>query len=140
MLESSVNLVRRSLLYLLPLFPCYHSRCCKTFHPFLRHRDSNPWYHENSSLAGLELISQRKYKSVSSSLLKQFAQSRSFYMKTIQTMNSIPRTSLYLNSEVLLVGLFSPFIFLLSKSFQVFMLPMICIFSFLCLRNLLFFS
>ena len=140
MLESSINLVHRFLLSFLPLLSCSRSQRCKTCHPFLRHRDSNPWYHENSSLAGLELVSQRKYKSVSSILLKHFTRSVSFHMKTIQTMNSIPRTSLCLHSEVLLVGLFSHFTFLLSKSFQVFMLPMIFIFLFLCLCNLLFFS
>ena len=52
-----------------------------------------------SSLSGLELLSQGK--SVSSSLLKHFIQSGALYMKEVQTMNSISRTSLCLHSGIL---------------------------------------
>ena len=115
MLESSVNLVHRSLLPFLPLLSCSRSRHLQDLPSIsFYHKDSNPWYHENSSLAGLELASQRRYKSVSSILLKHFTRSGSFHMKTIQTMNSIMRTSLCLHVEVMLVW----FVFPLSLFFS----------------------
>ena len=52
-----------------------------------------------SSLSGLEILSQGK--SISSRLLKHFIQSGTLYMKEIQTMNSVPRTSLCLHSGIL---------------------------------------
>ena len=53
------------------------------------------------------------------------------YAKGIQTRNSIPRTSLCLHREVLLVRFVFPFTFILSNSLQVFALLGFHIFSFL---------